>query len=174
VRFVINIITPIAKVLSPGADVTHWTLQVLAFFIVLAFFFLLGLIVNISTGKRAFSFIERVFLEPIPFYSTIKNIVEQFRGKDRKPFQEVVLCDPYNSGALMTGFVVEEIDTETVIVYVPTAPNPTNGFVFHIKRKDLIATDAKTEEAMASVIGMGAGSKKIYGVDETDELTNHS
>lgn len=169
VRLVINLITPIAKILSPGADVTHWSIQLLAFFIVLGIFFLLGLIVNVSTGKRAFSFIERVFLERVPFYNTIKNIVEQLRGKDQ-PFKEVVLCDPHNSGALMTGFIVEEIDDEKVIVYVPTAPNPTNGYVFHMNRKDLIATDAKTQEAIASVIGMGVGSKKIYGSKKEESL----
>ncbi len=162
VRLILRLIVPIASVLSLGTDSNHWIFSVLALVIVCVFFLMVGLFVGTSYGKKVFSWGEEKILKPVPFYSTINNIVEQFRGQGERPFRQVVLVDPYNSGALMTAFLVEHINEETVVVYVPTAPNPTNGLVFHIKESQVIYTDAKTEDAMASIIGMGAGSKKLF------------
>lgn len=117
-----------------------------------------------------FSKIEQRLLMPIPFYSTVNNIVSSFRGVGERPFQRVVLIDAYGSGALMTGFVVERINDEMVVVYVPTAPNPTNGFVFHVKESDLIETSAKSEDAMGTVIAVGAGSKKLFKVYNEEKI----
>lgn len=171
VRFIINLIKPISNIISPGTENSSLFFTIIALLIVCVFFLLVGFFVGTRQGKRIFSYGEEKLLKPIPYYSTISNIVEQFRGQGEKPFQQVVLVDPYKSGALMTAFLVEQINENMVVVYVPTAPNPTNGFVFHMPKEDVIYTNAKTEDAMASVIGMGAGSKKLFkkAINESQE-----
>ncbi len=174
VRMILKFIIPFGQVLSLGSTNNLWIFHLLALIIVIGFFFFVGSFVNTSHGKRFFDYSEQKILKPIPFYSTISNIVEQFRGAGDRPFHDVVLIDPYKSGALMTGFIVERINENMVVVYVPTAPNPTNGFVFHMPENELIYTGAKTEDAMASVIGMGAGSKKLFkqAIDEYEQDIN--
>lgn len=162
VRIIIRFIKPISHVIAPGTEKDSFVFVAIALLIVCLFFLLVGIFVGTRQGKRIFAFGENKLLKPIPYYSTISNIVEQFRGQGERPFQQVVLVDPYKSGALMTAFLVEKINEDMVVVYVPTAPNPTNGFVFHMNKQDVIYTNAKTEDAMASVIGMGAGSKKLF------------
>jgi len=170
IRFVLGIIAPLAHMLSPGREFTHWSLHIVAFIIVCAVFFSVGILIKTRIGKSYFLRFENSILKPLPLYKSISGIVEQFVNRDARPFQKVVLCDPYGSGSLMTGFIVEVIDDDIVVVYVPTAPNPTNGFIFHMKRKDIIETTAKTEDAMATVIGMGTGSKRIFGEKVYDEV----
>lgn len=162
VRLVTRIISPISQMIDPGAEAAVWMVNLFAFLLIVAIFFSIGLFISTSRGTNVFKQIEGKLLMPIPFYSTIHNIVSSFRGVGERPFKRVVLIDAYGSGALMTGFVVERINEEMVVVYVPTAPNPTNGFVFHVKESELIETTAKSEDAMGTVIAVGAGSKKLF------------
>ena len=78
------------------------------------------------------------------------------------PFSQVVLVKVFNSETLMTGFITEEMDDELFTVFVPTGPNPTNGFIFHVKRNQLVFVDTKPEDAMRTVIGVGTGSHILF------------
>jgi len=61
----------------------------------------------------------------------------------------------------MTGFVTDRLDSGDITVFVPTGPNPTNGYIFHLKPDQVEEIDASTEEAMRSIIGIGVGSNKV-------------
>ena len=162
VNFLTGIITPVTNMIDPNEKVTDLVLNLLAFIVLLALFFAIGVFSNTTKGKGLYSQFEEKVLNHIPMYANVRNIVNSFRGVGEQPFKRVVLIDAYGSGALMTGFVVERLNEEMVVVYVPTAPNPTNGFVFHVKEEDLIETNAKSEAAMGTVIAVGAGSKNLF------------
>jgi uncharacterized membrane protein len=57
----------------------------------------------------------------------------------------------------MTGFVTDE-NEKMYTVFTPTAPNPTNGFVFHVPKDKVIHVDARAEEAIRTVVALGVGS----------------
>jgi uncharacterized membrane protein len=61
----------------------------------------------------------------------------------------------------MTGFITDEIQDNYYTVFVPTGPNPTNGFIFHVPPERIEFLDVKTEEAMRSIIAVGSGSSKF-------------
>jgi uncharacterized membrane protein len=74
------------------------------------------------------------------------------------PFSQVVLFDPYNTGVLMTGFVTDKINDELFTIFVPTAPNPMNGNIYHAPKTTLTFLTVSSQEAMRTIMGMGTGS----------------
>jgi uncharacterized membrane protein len=61
----------------------------------------------------------------------------------------------------MTGFITDEYNGDSLTVFVPTGPNPTNGFIFHVKEHQIQRVDVSVEDAMKSILGVGTGSKKF-------------
>lgn len=159
VQLVGAVIAPLSSLTMFNAlDISPLVIDLLAIAIIIFACFATGLFVRTRVGNTIYRYIEKQWLERLPVYSSIRDIVQQFTGKKRTAFQQVVLVTPYRSDTQMTGFVTDQ-DGDDFTVFVPTAPNPTNGFVFHMKRAQLTFLDVKTEEAMRTVVGMGAGSQ---------------
>ncbi len=159
--FVQEIIQPISNVIDFGKLTNQWIINLISFSIIIGFLFLVGLIVQTQIGKRLFNAIEKNWLNKLPFYSTIKETVQQFSGRSKTPFSQVVLVDVFGSDTRMTGFITDEIQDNYYTVFVPTGPNPTNGFIFHVPPERIEFLDVKTEEAMRSIIAVGSGSSKF-------------
>lgn len=160
--FTTGLLSPLRGVLPIPGHVEAWLLDLISLVAVLVGFFLIGLLVRTSIGSKLFLSLEKRFLDPLPLYATLRNTVQQFAGQKKMPFSEVVLVDAFGNGTLMSGFVTEEINDERVTVFVPTAPNPTNGFVFHVRRDQIVHVEIKTEDAMRTIIGMGTGSENLF------------
>ena len=128
--------------------------------IVVAMFFI-GRAVKTRIGKFLYHYLEKYLLSKIPLYSVLSETVSTIADRDQKAFSKVVLVDVYGSGVYMTGFVTDETNPEWYSIFVPTAPNPTNGFVFSTRRDAVIETDLKPEDAVRTVVGMGAGSTEM-------------
>lgn len=140
----------------------HTLLRLSAFAILMLLCFGIGLLVKTQFGSTMFTWVEDHWLSRLPFYSTIKETTQQIIGKDKSPFSQVVLIDPYRSGVKMIGFVTDEdISNNRLTVFSPTAPNPTNGFVFIVDAKDVEFLDVKADEALRNIIGLGSGSASL-------------
>jgi len=172
-RIVAKVIKPIAQFFS-SVEMADFLANLLAFIIVVAFCFAVGLLVRTRSGNTIIKYFNAQYLSKLPFYSTIQEIVQQIFGKKENSFSQVVLVDVFDT--LMTGFVTDEHPNGIYTVFVPTAPNPTNGFVFHVKKEKLIFTEVKPEDAMRTVIGVGTGSSVMFKekeeMMETLENTN--
>lgn len=64
----------------------------------------------------------------------------------------------------MTGFVTDELPNGKLTIFVPTGPNPTNGFIFHVDEDQVEYLDTNTEDAMRSIIGVGVGSADALNI----------
>lgn len=162
VRFTSQLVRPLIGLLQLKTDTNQWIVDLISFVIVVSLFFIIGLIVRTEFGKGLFHFVEENWLSRLPFYSTLRDTVQQFAGNGKTPFQKVVLVDPFGSGILMTGFVAEELSPDLYSIFVPTGPNPTNGFIFHVPIDKLQFTEAKPEDAMRTIIGVGTGSSILF------------
>lgn len=160
--FLFGILQPISELLEPGSDQPHWLVHVLSalilFFIVLA----LGTVLRTNTGKKILDKIEFHILQRIPMYAQISELVYQFAGVKEMPFKQVALIDPFGTGAKMTGFIAEKNEMDYYTVFVPTAPNPTNGNIFHLPKDQVTIIDLSPQAAMQTVVGMGTGSEKLF------------
>lgn len=166
-RWVINLIgrslTPLVDTILQDPDpdpYLKFAIYVLSFMAILFFFFLIGLIIR----SRWFRFMNRAedrYLLKIPGYKIAKETVQQFFGKNKSFFKEVVLVDIFNTGTLMTGFITDD-QGDVISVFVPTGPNPTSGNIYHLQKERVLRTSASVEVGMKTIISCGAGSTEVF------------
>lgn len=166
-RWVINLIgrnlTPLVDRMLQDPDPDpffKFALYLITLAAIILFFFIIGIIVR----TRMVVFLSRaedLYLAKIPGYRLAKETVQQFFGKNRSFFKEVVLVDIFNSGTLMTGFITDD-QGDIITVFVPTGPNPTSGNIYHLQKEKVIRTGAAVDAGMKSIISCGAGSEDIF------------
>lgn len=156
--FIFKVVAPITALLDHGGGTPEWILNLLSVGIVLAVVFLFGMLIKSAKGKDYFIGIEKKYLMKIPLYTLVHQTVYQFSGLEKLPFSEVVLVDPYKTGTLMTGFVTSRINENLFTVFVPTAPNPMNGNIYHIPKESIQFLTVTPQDAMRTIMGMGTGS----------------
>lgn len=148
-------------------------IKLISFGVVIVFLFLIGLLVKTQFGSAIFNWMEENWLSKLPFYTTIKETTQQLFGKNKTPFANVVMIAPFGNGVKMMGFVTDEDkENDVYTIFCPTAPNPTNGFVFLAKKEDMTFLDISSEEAMKTIISLGAGASSISKRIKTEEAIN--
>ena len=129
----------------------------------MAALYFFGAIATNVAGKRIVrlgeSVVERVPIVPVIYHAS-KKVLETLVGDSARPFQRVVLAPFPNKETASVGFVTREtkdMHTGAVLltVFVPTAPNPTTGFVFVIKPADVVEVNWSAEEAIKIIMSGG-------------------
>lgn len=156
-RSIVPILEPVGHLFELQDYVQKWMVDILSLALVITGFFLLGLMVRTRFGSRFFDRIEQQYLYKLPLYSILRETIRQFTGSSKTPFSQVVLVDVFNSSTKMLGFITEELANDELAVFVPTGPNPTNGFIFILPRDKVELVNIRTEDAMRIVIGLGVG-----------------
>jgi len=135
---------------------------------------LLVALVLILIGWFAAGYVGRLFvrlgeaaLARVPvvrsLYSATKQILETVFANQSQAFREVALLEYPRRGVWTLGFVTgtppAEVTARTgedlVVVFVPTAPNPTGGFVLFVPRADLQILAMSVEEGIKMVVSGG-------------------
>jgi len=94
-------------------------------------------------------------------YSAAKKLVDVLRQKPGQQTQRVVLLDFPSEGLKAIGFVMRTFPDATTgedlaAVYVPTAPNPTSGYLQIVPLSRLTPTDIQGDQAMTMILSGGA------------------
>ena len=144
----------------------------IAVIIMLLLFFLVGLLVQTRLGKFFFEIIEERLLKKIPIYRIIKETVIQLFGGEKMIFKGVALVRPFHNDTLITAFITDESSNDYVTVFVPSAPAPTGGYIYHIKKEYVTKIDYPVEQAMRTVLSLGAGSKEFISQLKEKELVD--
>ena len=75
-------------------------------------------------------------------------------------FKRVVMVPSHDLPGEQLGFVTGEIHnedgTETLAVFLPAAPNPTNGKLIDVREEEVSPLDLPVNEAMKALISAGA------------------
>jgi len=99
-----------------------------------------------------------------PIYKTMKQIFESLFSKSGSSFRKVALVEFPAPGMWSLVFLSQPPSAdlnkrlpqgEHVSAFMPCTPNPTTGFFFYVKRKDLIELDISVENAMTLLISAG-------------------
>ncbi|MBT8042177.1 MAG: DUF502 domain-containing protein [Pontiella sp.] len=135
------------------------TVIVLIVIILVCFFF--GLFVRTRLGQIIYHGFENSVLSRAPGYRMIKETVNHFIGRKESPFASVALVQIFENDTKVTAFITDRHEDGTVTVFVPTGPNPTTGFIYHLNKRFVHPVNISVEEAMRSVISCGAGSGSL-------------
>lgn len=141
----------------------------LGFLLTLAVVFLAGLFMQVFVGKKILSLLDTI-IERIPLinhlYHGIKGVTDSFSKVPDREFSMVVLVKyptpEFESIGLITNESVLIQGNKKVAVFIPTTPNPTNGFLVLANLEDLTPLDIPVDEALKSVISMGSVWPKKY------------
>jgi uncharacterized membrane protein len=160
-NWVTDIIQPLTNLVLARGQFQEFVADAIVFGVILAFCFGVGAAVKTKIGRYVQENLENHILKIAPGYPTIKSIVMQFIGKKKSPFSSVALVRPFENDTLMTAFITDSHEDDRYTVFVPTGPNPTTGFIFHLKGKYIQRVNVPVEETIRSVISCGAGSTRL-------------
>lgn len=160
-RWITGIIQPLTNLLISKGQFQEIVADILAIAIILAICFVVGVVVKTRAGRFIQENLEERVLQLAPGYPTIKSVVMQFLGKERSPFSSVALVQPFGNKTLLTAFITDVHEDGRYTVFVPTGPNPTTGFIFHLQPELVHPVNVPVEEVIKSVIACGMGSKRL-------------
>ena len=160
---------PLTQALTVHADLSRTTALVLTFVVIFLVCFLLGLTLRTAAGHGLFTFFQNTILNRIPGYKTVNEIISQFTSNRNKIFSKVALVTLGGGDVRVIGFVVDEYGVDRYSVFIPTAPNPTSGFVVQTVAKNLEMLNISVESAMKCIISCGVGAGKIVTRDSSSQ-----
>ena len=176
-QFLLNVLSqagrPLAESLTDSIDrnfpraapllasaTVHWLIAVVVALLVL---YAIGFVASRVVGQRLLGLFERVIAR-VPMVETIYSAAKKLIDVLRQPpggRQRVVLIDFPQAGMKTLGFVMRTFPDATsgetlASVYVPTALNPTCGYLQIVPWSKLVPTDISPDQAMTMVISGGA------------------
>ena len=174
VLFIYRLLTgDILPIIAKIADRSHYVLppyvlQLSAFIIVVVVIFLAGLIARAYIGGKIFKLIEKI-MSTIPIARTIyygtKQVIDSFKSTSGSTFSKVVLVEFPRRGVWMVAFVVKDAQDFMALptlgtgdaynVFIPTAPNPTSGFISIVAKSDVRELDVSVEDGIKFILSVG-------------------
>jgi len=145
----------------------RFLVPVIGLVLTLLLIYLIGLIAANLVGQRILAWFEGGVLK-IPFVKSIyggaRQLLDAFGSGANGTFTRVVLVQYPRTGVFTVGFVTSEVRVEmpvggvlvdSVMVFLPTTPNPTSGWLAIVPEADLIDFDLSIEEGVKLIVSGG-------------------
>lgn len=161
----------LARLLQPASDtLATWLLDSgvqagLAALFTLVLLYAVGVFASLVVGRRLIAVAES-WLTRLPGVQTVYRATQRFLQTVSKPAvtgQRVVLISfpsPEMKAVGLVTRVMKDADSgeDLAVVYVPTSPNPTSGYIEILPLADVVMTDWTMEEAMSFVMTGGTNA----------------
>jgi len=150
---------------NPGTYLPLWVpgigLLVLLVFLTVVGWFAAGYVGRLLVGLGEAALARVPIVRSL--YAATKQILETVLANQSHAFREVVLLEYPRKGIWTLGFVTgvppaevrDRMGGESLVVFVPTAPNPTGGFVLFVPARDLVFLSMTVEEGIKMVVSGG-------------------
>lgn len=166
IYLIINVIKIFRKLIAPVADrITisffgeQLTARILAALLFLFLCYIIGLIARRKKNSPIKDWVEDNILVNIPGYTFLKGITETAAGLESKNLKEVVLVNIEEVWQI--GFLMDRIDDQLNVVFIPSAPNPLAGDVVYVKWNRLQKLDLDDISVMKIYRKLGVDSRKM-------------
>jgi len=169
---------------------TSWRPDALLPFHIPGIGLLLSLLIVLATGVLAANIIgERLLrwwhglLNRIPIvrsiYSSVKQISDTLLATRGQSFRKVVMIEFPQRGQWTLAFVVGSpgatvvaaTAADVITVYVPTAPNPTSGYVLVVRPEEVREVDISVDDALKFHISLGVVPPRLSARTQRSALT---
>jgi uncharacterized membrane protein len=141
----------------------QWLIAIVSVLMTITILYIVGVVAANVIGRRMIEAVEAL-LERLPGVKTIyracKQILNSFSGGDQQSFQRVGLVPFPNQITRSVSFITSITRDSTTgedlcTCFIPTTPNPTTGFVFVVRRCDVIEVPWSIEEAFKMIMSGG-------------------
>lgn len=124
---------------------------------------IIGILASNLFGKKLIGWFQKVITRvPIvkTIYKPVNKIVSAISDDKTKSFQKVVAVEFPMKGTQSIGFITNDrisIDNAgKLCVFIPTTPNPTNGFLVVMDKDDVTELDMSVSEGLNAVVSIGS------------------
>jgi uncharacterized membrane protein len=155
---------PLFRILPFLKDLPQEILALLGFVLFLLIIFLIGGLTSGYLGKWLVGFIEELILK-LPIIREIYNSARQLTTAvfvDRKSLKKVVAVEYPRKGIFTIGFIMNEEkilsrdgQKEFFLIYLPTAPNPTSGWLTLVPKEETKELNLTIDEGLKLIISGG-------------------
>jgi uncharacterized membrane protein len=146
-------------------DPPTWALALFSALATLLLLVLVGALVGNFIGRQVLTWLDELMLH-VPVVKTIYGATRQLMGAIQSgqggSFSEVVLVEWPHPGAHTLGFVASRDcawampgEPGMVAVYVPTAPNPTSGYVILLEASKVRPVEVSADQALTWAVSGG-------------------
>jgi len=140
--------------------------KLIVLILIFAFIILLGLLTRVFFLERLINLWDET-INKIPLikaiYKTTKDLFKSLFINDKNAFRQVAIVSFPSHDKYVLGLVVKDapkecsaaIGHDLISVFIPTAPNPTSGYIIMVKKQDLKIVDVKPEDALKFIVSCG-------------------
>jgi len=177
-RLVTDLLKPASNILIQTWELPMLAADLLAIVIILLICFFVGTIVSTSLGKWIHDRFDRYLARLAPGYRMVKEIVTQFlgdKGESAMSKGQVARARIFGPEieTSVTALVTSKHADGTYTLFVPTGPNPTSGFIYHLPAQQVdLYPDIKVDSALRTVISCGVGSDELFRKSDARKTSN--
>ena len=155
--------TPLISQMAKLFDDPDFHIPGLGFVLTFIILWVVGALATNVVGRSLWQF-AREALEGLPLvrtiYAPIQQLVESLTSPGKAGFEKVVLVEYPRIGMWTLGFLAGNVPREDEAapahsIFVPTAPNPTTGFMLIVPPEQLRPTELRVEEALKMIVSAG-------------------
>ena len=162
---VTDFIQPLTDLLTERTQLQELLADLAVLGMILIGCFSIGLLVKTRVGNWLHAWVDTGLARFAPGYTTIRDLIVQFLGGGEQASLlngQVALVALYPNSDLRVTAIVTAEWPGGYTVFVPTAPVPTSGMVYHLNADSVtLRPDLGVDQAMKTVIACGAGSQQL-------------
>jgi uncharacterized membrane protein len=133
--------------------------RVIAILVLVGLCFLVGAAIQTAVGAQAERTAERLVLEKIPGYTTLRGLASRLSDHAETASFQPALVEMEE--ALVPAFIVEQHSGNRCTVFIPSAPTPMAGAVYIIENNRVHPLDLPAVSVMQCLSKWGGGSAKL-------------
>ncbi len=167
---------PIDSIFDTKSSEIIWYWQLTSFIISFIMVWFIGLLMNHYYIGIKINKILKKIVKKIPILNTLFRMSDQINkiSSKKTSFKEVVFVEFPAPGIYTIGFITSDevktiektFDEKVYNVFIPTTPNPTNGYLCIVKKEKIIKTNISIGSAIEYVISMGT----LVDIKEIEKL----
>ncbi|MFB6127712.1 MAG: DUF502 domain-containing protein [Halolamina sp.] len=143
---------------APAAEFLQVSLSVVLF---MAFVMGVGYLMRTTAGRVAEGYLDDL-INRVPLVRVLYNaskLAVETALTGTEDLQKPVKLEPWE-GIRMTAFKTGKTTPDgRIVLFMPTAPNITTGFVIEVDPDDVTPTDESVEEALTRILSAGFGER---------------
>lgn len=174
VHFIVSLLDQVLLLLPASFTPRAWFgMDIPGFGVIISLLIVLGTGVLVANffGRKLFAFWERL-VHRVPLvrsvYGSVKQVTQSFLEPGGNSFKKVVLVEYPRRDMWSIAFQTtdnfsvgqEQLPNKHVIVFIPTTPNPTSGFLLIVPANEVKEMNLSVEDAIKMVISLGVVQPK--------------